>query len=159
MDLNPFVTDFPDIRPDVNVSGRSGQLPFYKDVGGFGLIDVDRAGDPVMEQSEVGSEGIVPSGYTVQWQNVGKKLRGKSVLDGVSLYIAEGEKVMICGRSGEGKSTILKMLPGLLTPDTGTACVGGVSVTEAQPKALREQTAFIPQEPYIGSWREKKPGD
>lgn len=105
----------------------------------------------VIEQKPESEQGIVPSGYTVQWQNVGKKLRGKSVLDGVSLYIAEGEKVMICGRSGEGKSTILKMLPGLLTPDTGTACVGGVSVTEAQPKALREQTAFIPQEPYLFS--------
>ena len=105
----------------------------------------------VIEQKPESEQGIVPSGYTVQWQNVGKKLREKAVLDGVNLRIAEGEKVMICGRSGEGKSTILKMLLGLLTPDTGTACVGGVSVTEAQPKALREQTAFISQEPYLFS--------
>ncbi len=103
----------------------------------------------MVEQEPESEQGIIPDGCNVEWQNVGKKLREKVVLDNVNLHVAEGEKVMICGRSGEGKSTILKMLPGLLKPDTGTASVGNVSVTKAQPKALREQTAFIPQEPYL----------
>ncbi len=103
----------------------------------------------MVEQEPESEQGIIPDGCNVEWQNVGKKLREKVVLDNVNLHVAEGEKVMICGRSGEGKSTILKMLPGLLKPDTGTASVGNVPVTKAQPKALREQTAFIPQEPYL----------
>lgn len=41
------------------------------------------------------------------------------VLKGVDLEVAEGEKVAIVGRSGEGKSTLLHVLGGLLRPDAG----------------------------------------
>ncbi|MGE4554060.1 MAG: ATP-binding cassette domain-containing protein, partial [Desulfovibrionaceae bacterium] len=45
---------------------------------------------------------------------------GPRLLDGVSFQIEEGQRVAIVGRNGEGKSTLLRLLSGDLTPDAGT---------------------------------------
>ena len=50
---------------------------------------------------------------------------GKAILDHVHLAIASGEAVAIVGRSGTGKSTLLKMINGLLKPDTGNVLLNG----------------------------------
>ncbi len=47
------------------------------------------------------------------------------VLDGVNLLVAPGESVVIIGRSGGGKSILLKHLIGLLQPDAGEGLIGG----------------------------------
>ena len=119
---------------------------------GFSSASGFRAWGDVMEIVHGKSErhgGDKPQGYRIEWKDVTKCMRGNTVLNEVTLTISEGEKVMICGLSGDGKSTILKMLPGLLEPDIGTACVGGVSTREADPAALRALTAFVPQDPYL----------
>lgn len=95
------------------------------------------------------SGGLAPVGYQMEWTRVTKVLRDKTILDGVTLKIEPGEKVMICGRSGEGKSTVLKMLPGLLEADNGVLRVGGVEARQADPSALRSLVGFVPQEPYL----------
>jgi ABC transport system ATP-binding/permease protein len=51
------------------------------------------------------------------------------VLDGVSLGVAERERIAVVGRNGSGKSTLLRLLAGLETPDSGRVTVaGGVQV-------------------------------
>ena len=88
-------------------------------------------------------------GYDIEWKDVSRRMRDTLVLDGVSLTIREGEKVMICGRSGEGKSTALKMLPGLLDADGGEVRAGGVPANKADPIDLRALVGFVPQDPYL----------
>lgn len=44
----------------------------------------------------------------------------KPLLDDVSLSIQEGEKIALVGRNGEGKSTLLKVLAGVIEPDSGS---------------------------------------
>jgi len=51
------------------------------------------------------------------------------VLDGIDLDIADGQSVVILGRSGAGKSVILKHIIGLIRPDRGSVKVDGVEVT------------------------------
>lgn len=103
----------------------------------------------LVEEETEPADGLKPEGYDIAWVDVTKKMRGKVVLQDVSLSVAEGEKIMICGRSGEGKSTVLRMLPGLLMPDSGAAYLGGVPTHAADPKTLRARTAFVTQDPYL----------
>ncbi|HZI89782.1 MAG TPA: ATP-binding cassette domain-containing protein [Candidatus Polarisedimenticolia bacterium] len=67
-----------------------------------------------------------------------KRLGSRQVLRGVSLNIAEGESVAIIGRSGTGKSVLLKHVVGLMQPDAGTVLVDGMDVPSLGTKDLLE---------------------
>jgi phospholipid/cholesterol/gamma-HCH transport system ATP-binding protein len=56
------------------------------------------------------------------------------VLKGVDLDVHRGENVVVLGRSGTGKSVLIKILVGLLKPDTGTVNVLGKNVPFLQGK-------------------------
>ncbi|MCL0094206.1 ABC transporter ATP-binding protein/permease [Dehalococcoidia bacterium] len=103
----------------------------------------------MMDEPSERSGGKHLQGYDLEWKDVSRRMRDTLVLDRVSLTIREGEKVMICGRSGEGKSTALKMLPGLLEADSGEVRAGGVPANEADPTDLRSLVGFVPQDPYL----------
>jgi osmoprotectant transport system ATP-binding protein len=68
------------------------------------------------------------------------------VLDGLTLDIAAGETVALVGRSGAGKSTILKTINGLIVPDAGTVTVEGRSTREWNPFDLRRRIGYVLQE-------------
>jgi phospholipid/cholesterol/gamma-HCH transport system ATP-binding protein len=70
--------------------------------------------------------------------SVSKRLGAKQVLNGVSLSVAPGESVAIIGRSGTGKSVLLKHVVGLLQPDEGTVRVEGIDVPSLGVKDLLE---------------------
>jgi phospholipid/cholesterol/gamma-HCH transport system ATP-binding protein len=58
------------------------------------------------------------------------------VLDGVTLQIADAESVVIIGRSGGGKSILLKHLIGLMMPDSGAVLIDGENITEMTEREL-----------------------
>jgi phospholipid/cholesterol/gamma-HCH transport system ATP-binding protein len=64
----------------------------------------------------------------IRVENLHKSFDGAAVLRGVDLDIADGETMVIIGRSGGGKSVLLKHLCGLLKPDTGRVIVDGVDI-------------------------------
>jgi zinc transport system ATP-binding protein len=65
---------------------------------------------------------------------------GESVLRDVDLRIAQGEMIGIVGPNGGGKTTLLKLLLGLLSPDRGEIRVLGLSPSQARP-----QVGYVPQ--------------
>jgi phospholipid/cholesterol/gamma-HCH transport system ATP-binding protein len=67
-----------------------------------------------------------------------KSFGKKQVLCGVNLSIHKGETLVIIGRSGEGKSVLIKHIVGLLRPDTGYVSVEGEIVSELEEKQLYE---------------------
>ena len=73
----------------------------------------------------------------IQIQDLRKSFDGTEVLRGVDFEIHDGETVVIIGRSGGGKSVLLKHLCGLLRPDTGRVIVDGVDI---EPLSERELT-------------------
>jgi thiamine transport system ATP-binding protein len=54
----------------------------------------------------------------------------RSVLEGLSLHVDDGEIVALLGPSGAGKSTLLRVIAGLLQPDGGTVFLNGVDITD-----------------------------
>ena len=64
----------------------------------------------------------------IRIEGVTKRLGGQQVLEGVDLSIGSGETVVIIGRSGCGKSVLLKHIIGLLIPDGGRVLVDGENV-------------------------------
>ena len=73
---------------------------------------------------------------------------GRPVVDNINLEVAAGQFVSIVGPSGGGKTTVLKVLAGLLRPDEGSAEVGGVSTIGTFGLA-----AYMPQRDQLLPWR------
>jgi len=63
-----------------------------------------------------------------------KSFNGKKVLDGVDLQIDPGKITVIIGRSGEGKSVLLKHIIGLLKPDSGKILLDGQDLTKLKER-------------------------
>lgn len=70
--------------------------------------------------------------------NVCKSFDGHKVLDNLNLNINSGETTVIIGRSGCGKSVLLKHIIGLLKPDSGHVLIDGKDITRMDEKDLNE---------------------
>lgn len=68
--------------------------------------------------------------------NVVKKFGDKVVTNGVDLEIEKGKTTVIIGRSGEGKSVLLKQIIGLLKPTSGTIFFEGTDITKLDDRAM-----------------------
>ncbi|WP_206023193.1 ABC transporter ATP-binding protein [Runella sp. CRIBMP] len=75
---------------------------------------------------------------TIEIKNLYKSFGSLHVLSGVDLDVHENENVVVLGRSGTGKSVLIKIIAGLLTPDRGEVKVFGQSVPDLTAKELNE---------------------
>ena len=74
------------------------------------------------------------------------QLGQRTVLHGVSLEVGPGELVLLAGRNGAGKSTILRCMVGALHPDAGSAHLGDRPIDSWDPRARARELAFVPQD-------------
>lgn len=74
----------------------------------------------------------------VDVRNLHKSFNGTPVLGGVDLQIERGETVVVIGRSGCGKTVLLKHLIGLIRPDSGSIRIDGTELTTLDEAALNE---------------------
>ncbi|HUP00373.1 MAG TPA: ATP-binding cassette domain-containing protein [Gemmatimonadota bacterium] len=79
-----------------------------------------------------------PENRMIDLEDVHLAFGDKVVLDGVWLEVDRGETLVVMGGSGQGKSTILKIVLALLEPDGGRVYVHGVDVTHANQEVLGE---------------------
>lgn len=82
----------------------------------------------------------------VEFQSVCFSTGGRPVLRDLSLGIAQGETLVLLGRSGAGKTTALKMVNALLSPDSGNVLVEGKPVLEWNQVRLRRHIGYVIQE-------------
>jgi len=76
------------------------------------------------------------------WKSFGKE----PVLKGVNLRVEDGETITILGKSGSGKTVLLKNIVGLMRPDRGSVFIDGVNITRAKGKTLygiRRNMGFV----------------
>mgnify|MGYP000997859720 CR=1 FL=1 len=74
----------------------------------------------------------------IEIKNLRKAFKGQDVLRGVNLSVPEGMITTIIGKSGEGKSVLLKHIIGLLTPDSGEILFQGTELTRLKKAKRRE---------------------
>ena len=73
----------------------------------------------------------------------------EQVLNGVSLKIQPGDKVALVGASGGGKSTLVQVILGLYTPDSGNVLFDGIPTTEIGLDVVRDHVATVLQHPAL----------
>ncbi|TIM79143.1 MAG: ATP-binding cassette domain-containing protein, partial [Mesorhizobium sp.] len=73
----------------------------------------------------------------------------RAAVHGLSFQVKPGETVAIVGPSGAGKSTVFSLLLRFYDPETGKIMIDGVNVREADPVAIRERIAIVPQDVTI----------
>jgi len=83
--------------------------------------------------------------------NVTKRYRGQTALDGVSLEVPPGVVVALLGENGAGKTTTLKILLGLTTADSGEAEVMQLD-SRTQGDEIRRRVGYVPERPTLYEW-------
>ncbi len=74
----------------------------------------------------------------IKTEQLHKSFHGNHVLKGIDLEIHDGETFAIIGRSGSGKSVLMKHLIGLLKPDSGRVLIDGIDINNLAYKELRK---------------------
>ncbi|MFH8448268.1 ATP-binding cassette domain-containing protein [Streptomyces fungicidicus] len=77
--------------------------------------------------------------------------RAEPVLDSLDLCVAPGEHLAVVGPSGIGKSTLTRLVAGVLAPSAGEVRVAGLGVTGRTPAELAALRVLVPQEAYVFS--------
>jgi ABC-type multidrug transport system ATPase subunit len=70
----------------------------------------------------------------------------RRIFDGADLLLRRGEICALCGDSGVGKTTLLRVLLGLYRPQTGRVAIAGLELQPENLAAIRAETFYLPQE-------------
>ncbi len=83
-------------------------------------------------------------------ENLTKSFSGRTVVDGISLSVSEGEVVGLLGPNGAGKTTTFYMIVGLVLPDSGTVKLDGKDIGDMPMyKRARKGVGYLPQEASV----------
>ncbi len=130
-----------------NLIGRLNQaIVAYKNLSE--LFDV-KSNEPTRAENLKHSEiqgGLSLSNVVVRFDR-----QSQPALDQVSIQIRPGEKVGIVGRVGSGKSSLIKVLAGLIEPSEGYAQVDQINISQIRPVDFRQNVGVSLQEPVLFS--------
>jgi NitT/TauT family transport system ATP-binding protein len=84
----------------------------------------------------------------IELKNIGLDFGDQSIFKNLNLNVESNEFISIIGKSGTGKTTLIRMIAGLLEPTSGCVFINGGAVTEP-----REEMAYVFQKPVLLEWR------
>lgn len=86
------------------------------------------------------------NGYNIEISNLSFSYDNKMVLDDVSFSIQEGDRIEISGKSGCGKSTFVKLLIGLIEPQSGNILVGDQPIRDIAERDRYKKISYVAQD-------------
>jgi ABC-2 type transport system ATP-binding protein len=91
------------------------------------------------------------SELAIQIDHVARSFGTNRVLDGLSLHVPAGQTFAFLGRNGAGKSTTIRMMMGLIAPDSGTIRVLGLDPA-ATPLEVRRRVGYLAEDQATFGW-------
>jgi osmoprotectant transport system ATP-binding protein len=82
----------------------------------------------------------------IEFENVRYRVGGRTILHDFRLRVEEGETLALLGRSGSGKTTALKLVNGLLRPESGRILIEGKATSEWDLVQMRRRIGYVIQE-------------
>ncbi|MFE5597717.1 ABC transporter ATP-binding protein [Streptomyces coelicoflavus] len=95
------------------------------------------------------TDPVRPAGHDLELESVVFRHGERTVIDGLSLSVPQGQRLAVVGPSGTGKSTLLQLLARFYDVDAGTVRIGGADVRSISPETLMEQMAIVFQDVYL----------
>lgn len=86
---------------------------------------------------------------TIEFHNVHYSYNNQPVLNGINFTIPAGQKIGIIGPSGGGKSTILKLIPLFIEPQSGNITIDGINTQGVSLRELRKKISWVSQTPQL----------
>jgi putative ABC transport system ATP-binding protein len=87
----------------------------------------------------------------ILYNNISIRMQRKMLFDGATLKVGAGEKVVLRGASGSGKSSVLKSTVGAVPLENGNIRVDDLILSPGTVATIRSHIAFIGQEPVLGA--------
>ncbi|MFE0747731.1 thiol reductant ABC exporter subunit CydD [Gordonia sp. NPDC058843] len=143
------------LAPEAYLPLRRVGMQFHNSTDGltaaeqvFGLIGPG-SGVSGPDATAAGQRGVTVAGQPITVLDLGIHGRDGWAPECLRATVEPGSLTVFSGPNGSGKSTVVAAIMGLLAPDEGSVLIGSTPVTQADPAALHEQIAWLPQQPVI----------
>jgi len=85
----------------------------------------------------------------IKFKNINLSVNSHFLFENLSFEVLKGEKSVISGRSGKGKTTLFNMLMGFVQPDSGEIFFDGLKLNKKNVVQVRKRISWLPQNPSI----------
>ena len=92
---------------------------------------------------------IIPPTSGILFYNLSYSIKNKLIIDDITLYVPQYERLVIIGSIGSGKTTLFKLLLGLQKPTSGEIYIDGKPISSMNMKELRKIITYVPQHPVL----------
>lgn len=131
------------VDPLLSLSDLSGQMRASR--GELERLDAILRTEPLPEADRP----VTPEGSDLAFESVVFRRGGRTVLDGLSLTVPQGQCLAVVGLSGAGKSTLLQLLARFHDVDAGVVRVGGADVRDIDSVDLMRRISIVFQNVYL----------
>jgi ATP-binding cassette, subfamily C, bacterial CydD len=93
---------------------------------------------------------LLKNGITIlEFRDISFGYSDKLILNNINFAFNQKEKIAIIGETGSGKTTIAKLLLGLITPTLGSIFINDINLSTIDINSWRSQISWVPQKPYL----------